>query len=1148
MMLLKTLEADQAVRSLELDREVVHIWGMPVAGSLSHADMMDEDKFRRQVGVMDELQSLFTYHVPPPCQIGFGASELNARLASALHSLRLEVQSHGELAFFLRSIVSFVSDYGTEYLLSKVGTVHNALLCWKDGSTDRRPNPAVEIEDDLRGPHLGLPQDPLVLGEMIANDGLLHCIHNAASALGDTLPGYADNVSKLKHICRLVARRDNQARLLERCYSSIRAQEYHAAIKSFSGNIHLERWGAVAFSVPQVIWEDIMENMGFRESFDYGGADAAINDSVTQRSAKSRQVTQSLKITYHRLSHPKVSQKSHPKVCQKSPPKISQLPFIATQVLEVEIGLRQFWNRAKFKSGLDENAAVAADVGQAPSDDEGAGYKKTNVDKAHAAIVDPYFWAYLQVLEEVASLMRQLHHYAEWCECHEELVLQVERAQIDHQHKQALLGLWSKCPGRGCRAPSLACGHVFSMLDRTCHSCHGRLVRKLPAELSEKQREDLLKEFELAKSHFVSYFTIKLSHWETPPWRMYAMAHRDEHVGRRALEACLASDHPHPKLQLLRQPPLLEDGRLWMDGADLLDPRCAHLAAFVAGLRWSFTAERQVEGLHRSIKQRGAIAPNHSEHYISYGIRRQELIAQLDQDPGFLGKIAALSQRATTARAACRVLGLGWHGSVVGIEGATSYRHPMFSKVIYHADSSTLYGRCALWITRNEHGGLSGVGDAVAAPSEGDGGVDVLPLAWEVERPAAAVAPGGGDDGGGEPVEAVVGGGPPPDAPVDGDHGGPAAAEVAPAFGAGFSDGMRDALVGFKSESIRTLFLDHMRASLSPKDSQFLTLRLRPGTLQRLHTYLLHGQSGHADSTLEDDLASPDHVIAQAQSGLRASEGDIAAPERFLRSLRGLLFVKVVKSNAHKAKRAKLHGGGKLNAMDIIVQAHAVVGVDAAHREVHVESASVGYCEGRAMSEKIPLVLSLSSLSLSDMQNLFLWTSSGLHYTMSTPIARPMDSDLAPSVQSLVQEFMVGDYNVPLTLMHDDTEETTLRLSSLCEMLDRGLVERIDETDSFSSWKLTLLGAESITFVYHLSSGRPLLAARGQTDESETVLELMSKLAAAGWSHERVAGHRKGDVSKSPYIPGTSARTWFSTASADSGKFGVFYTQCPRVV
>jgi hypothetical protein len=80
-----------------------------------------------------------------------------------------------------------------------------------------------------------------------------------------------------------------------------------------------------------------------------------------------------------------------------------------------------------------------------------------------------------------------------------------------------------------------------------------------------------VQEFQFGRSHIIVHCTLKLSHWSEAPWLLYGMGHSDGGKAREAHRRLLESTCPHPKVQALKAEPLLSQGQLWQQGADLLD-------------------------------------------------------------------------------------------------------------------------------------------------------------------------------------------------------------------------------------------------------------------------------------------------------------------------------------------------------------------------------------------------------------------------------------------------------------------------------------------------------------------------------------------------------------------------------------------------
>jgi hypothetical protein len=355
--------------SFKLARDLRSVWSQ----DFEHDQFVDDGRPLEEERLIQQLSELFNFHVTPPTQIGFGAGSLEKRLHAALHSLRLELKSHDALVQYISEVVCWLSDYGTEYGVSKVKEISGAFDFWQDSVDGEelrgRFQPRIE-EEDLRDVPVAVRR-PINFDGAIPNDGLLHVIDNAASDLSKAMSGYKKAVSKMKHVCRLLRGRDNRPKLLERCFDSIAGRAHHRDIYKFKGNVHAKRWGTIAFSLPEL--------------------------------------------------------------------------------LAIEPAVRMHWDLGKFR-GKD----VPDDAVDDADSDDGQQWK-TNVDKADDAIKDPAFWGYLRMLDAIASMIRRLHHFAEWCPCHGELVRDLDGME-DAALARKLRTMWERCSLRGCRAPALANG------------------------------------------------------------------------------------------------------------------------------------------------------------------------------------------------------------------------------------------------------------------------------------------------------------------------------------------------------------------------------------------------------------------------------------------------------------------------------------------------------------------------------------------------------------------------------------------------------------------------------------------------------------------------------------------------------------------
>ena len=88
---------------------------------------------------------------------------------------------------------------------------------------------------------------------MLQNPGTMHLLSNATVGLGTAMPNYKGNLFKMKCVCDLIRKRQSKPKLIETCFASSVAQCFIAELRAFTGQVYEERWGSVAFSMPQVL-------------------------------------------------------------------------------------------------------------------------------------------------------------------------------------------------------------------------------------------------------------------------------------------------------------------------------------------------------------------------------------------------------------------------------------------------------------------------------------------------------------------------------------------------------------------------------------------------------------------------------------------------------------------------------------------------------------------------------------------------------------------------------------------------------------------------------------------------------------------------------------------------------------------------------
>lgn len=105
------------------------------------------------------------------------------------------------------------------------------------------------------------------------------------------------------------------------------------------------------------------------------------------------------------------------------------------EVLKLEVALRHRWDLRRYRQGSHERPDDESDI----SGDEAELRGRGRSEVVDMAIRDRKWWSYLRILEHLASVLRKLQHWAEWCPCHSDLVIQLEgMAALDDAEKDKI--------------------------------------------------------------------------------------------------------------------------------------------------------------------------------------------------------------------------------------------------------------------------------------------------------------------------------------------------------------------------------------------------------------------------------------------------------------------------------------------------------------------------------------------------------------------------------------------------------------------------------------------------------------------------------------------------------------------------------------
>lgn len=401
------------------------------------------------------------------------------------------------LAHLAKSVVAWLSDYGTEVGMARVGPVPmsevfpymSAARPATEGHCLARPaqESAEEIDFAAEEP---APQDIEVdfsagdptggrgdasncqlcvdMRNSLEVPGLLHIISNAGKSLAAAMLGFDDAVTKLTKVSNLLASREGKDRLYSTCFSSTsEAQQLFKPLWGFDTRCHLERWGTVSHSV--------------------------------------------------------------------------------VQILKFEAALRHGWDLDRYLNGSKHFPEIELVRDQEADPDNP---HKGRLDLVDEALGSPFWWAYIMMMSKLAVALNILLSWSESCSCHWDLVRGHENDELELPRK--VLADIYKCPLRGRRCADVAAGDFMALLKDLCEESMVSMMMGLPAELTQQERCLILSDFESGRMQLVTQFTIKLAHYQHPPYALFGLAHRKRQVRAASFNKLRNSAHPHPKVQALK--------------------------------------------------------------------------------------------------------------------------------------------------------------------------------------------------------------------------------------------------------------------------------------------------------------------------------------------------------------------------------------------------------------------------------------------------------------------------------------------------------------------------------------------------------------------------------------------------------------------
>ena len=151
---------------------------------------------------------------------------------------------------------------------------------------------------------------------------------------------------------------------------------------------------------------------------------------------------------------------------------------------------------------------------------------------------------YLDMLLCLERVPQKLAAWAEGCECHQPFVEHLSeymQRKLVKSHYGA--GLCT-CPMRGKRAPELANGKEFSLLQVLWRECLAEFMAMpsyASSPLLEESMGDLVSDFERGRSPIEAILRLKLDFWQRLPWVMCGMASSDPAEAQMCAQQARAS-------------------------------------------------------------------------------------------------------------------------------------------------------------------------------------------------------------------------------------------------------------------------------------------------------------------------------------------------------------------------------------------------------------------------------------------------------------------------------------------------------------------------------------------------------------------------------------------------------------------------------
>eukprot|EP00971_Amphidinium_carterae_P349841 6491256-Amphidinium_carterae.1 len=282
----------------------------------------------------------------------------------------------------------------------------------------------------------------------------------------------------------------------------------------------------------------------------------------------------------------------------------------------------EFWNLESFKAG--DTSGPRADV---------------NLELITAALTSPFFWAIANMILVVQLVLDEFERWADSCGC----------CASEAQRKKKRQGsMFLNCPMSTRRATDMATGTWRTKFDATASvlTTVDLETASFSEPLNQAERTSILQDFTAAMSHIRTQLELKLSFWESLPWKLAGICHVDQTLARLCASECirlfdnvpdLAAHHPLSIAVLQTGTTARTELDLYIRGSELCS--LPHLLQLVLPVALIPIGERPIEMRHSLVSRRVAGKTRRHPTTVSLSNRVIEINARLAADPGFFASL-----------------------------------------------------------------------------------------------------------------------------------------------------------------------------------------------------------------------------------------------------------------------------------------------------------------------------------------------------------------------------------------------------------------------------------------------------------------------------------------------------------------------------